>query len=90
MTLLECLHNALFVHNCNHGEEAGVRCTGNVDSSESSGNECKHQSLNTTTISTHGIIIHHLNHLKVALKTVNSNTMIQHQPSSFQVGWFKQ
>ena len=24
MTLLECLHNALFVHNCNHGEEAGV------------------------------------------------------------------
>ena len=32
-TLFECNHPGLFMHNCHHWEDAGVRCTGGVDSS---------------------------------------------------------
>ena len=48
-----------------HGENAGVRCSGEVNSSVS--NRVMNVSIdNTTIISTHGQLIHCLNHLEVA------------------------
>ena len=33
--LLSCSHNGLGMHNCDHSEDAGVRCTGTFISNES-------------------------------------------------------
>lgn len=84
MALLECNHNALFVHDCHHGEDAGVRCTG--DSSLLSNGVMNVSVNNTRIISTHGI---NLYAVLITWKWQKfNNSMIQYQPNSFQIECF--
>jgi hypothetical protein len=79
MTLLDCSRdNELFIHNCNHGEDAGVICTGN---SSLFSNNVMNISINITMISTHGI---NLYTVLITWKWKN-NSMIQNQLNSFQI-----
>ena len=82
-TLLQCESNALFMHNCNHREDAGVRCTGN---SSLLSNSIMNVSINNVTsiISTHGI---NLYTVLIVWKWQN-NCMIQNQLNSFQIECF--
>ena len=88
MTLLECQRNALFIHNCNHGEDAGVRCTGDVDSSLLS-NSITNVSINDTRlISAHGINLYTVLITWEWQNNNNNNIKIRNQPNSFQIECF--
>ena len=73
----------LFRHNCNHGEDIGVRCTGN---SSLLSNSIMNVSINniTSVISTHGI---NLYTIFITWKWQN-NSMLQNQLNSFQIECF--
>jgi hypothetical protein len=82
-TLLECKRKALFMHNCDHGEDAGVRCTGDLHSSVSLiSNSVINVSINNITIiSTHGI---NLYTVFITWKWQN----ILYQPNLYQIECF--
>ena len=80
-TLLDCHRdNELFIHNCNHGEDAGVRCRGN---SSLLSNSIVNVSINNiaSIISTHGIDLYTV----IITWKWQNNSMIQNQPNSFQI-----
>ena len=81
-TLLECDQNELFMHNCRHREDAGVRCTGDVDSSFLS-EIIMNISVNTTSIiSTQGINSY------TVLITWKLQNISRYQPNSYQTECF--
>ena len=75
--LLECDHNGLFVHNCNHREDAGVKCNRDEES-------ITNISVNIIRLSTsHGSAY-------AALITWISQNMTQYQPSSYKTECFNE
>ena len=85
-TLLDCHRdNELFIHNCNHGEDAGVRCNGN---SSLLSNSIVNVSINNVTsiirLSTYGIDLYKV---FITWKWQN-NSMIQNQLNSLQIECF--
>ena len=82
--LFECNHNGLFEHDCRHREDAGVRCTGDVDSSLLSESVTNVSVNMTSIISTHGT---NLYTVLITWKLQNTSRY-RYQPDSFQIECF--
>ncbi len=85
MTLLGCRRNPLFVHDCNHGEDAGVRCAGEFSLFSNCYGIMNVSINNITIISTHGIDLYTI---FITWKRQNNSVIIQNQPNSFQIECF--
>ena len=82
--LLACPHRGLFVHNCIHIEDAGARCSRDLDSSSPSEDVTNVNVNITNTVSIQGISLYTV---LVTWKWQN-NSVIQYQLNSFQIECF--
>ena len=83
MKLLDCEHDGLLMHNCHHYEDAGVRCTGGLDSNSSlqSVKNIMNVSVNVTSI----VSIQGINLYTILITWKLQNISYQLQPSMYQI-----